>query len=45
MNGLDVATGIASFVKDISNVSQFAPVAVAAALILTILDLVQVTLS
>ncbi|EIM84507.1 uncharacterized protein STEHIDRAFT_148524 [Stereum hirsutum FP-91666 SS1] len=41
MDGLGVAKEVASFVKDISNMSQFAPVAVAAALILRILELLQ----
>lgn len=42
VNSLNVATSVASFVKDVSNASQFAPVAVSATLILTILDLIQV---
>lgn len=42
MDGLGVATEVASFVKDISNMAQFAPVAVAATLILRILELLQV---
>lgn len=42
MDSLGVATEVASFVKDVSNMSQFAPVAVAATLILRILELLQV---